>query len=282
MAHEFTGGAIDLGALAERRKLQEQTDFEPFVTVDETTVELEAFERSRQIPVVLMVGTTRSPDSEELKATFQRLAAGQNGFRVAYVDADATPQVAQLLGVRALPTVVALAAGQPVTSFEGAQPAQQLEQWVAALVSQVGPQLEGLPTDKEEDPRLAQANAALAAGDYNAAASLFDDILADDPANPDAKHAKATLEVVKRLDPANRETDPVEDAAGAPEDVDKQLLAADAEVVAGVPERAFDRLLALVRTEPRAKERLLELFALYEPGDPRVIQARTKLASALF
>lgn len=282
MAHEFTGGAIDLGALAERRKLQEQTDFEPFVTVDETTVELEAFERSRQIPVVLMVGTSRSPDSEELKATFQRLAAGQNGFRVAYVDADATPQVAQLLGVRALPTVVALAAGQPVTSFEGAQPAQQLEQWVAALVSQVGPQLEGLPTDKEEDPRLAQANAALAAGDYNAAASLFDDILADDPANPDAKHAKATLEVVKRLDPANRETDPVEDAAGAPEDVDKQLLAADAEVVAGVPERAFDRLLALVRTEPRAKERLLELFALFEQGDPRVIQARTKLASALF
>ncbi len=282
MAHEFTGGAIDLGALAERRKLQEQTDFEPFVTVDETTVELEAFERSRQIPVVLMVGTTRSPDSEELKATFQRLAAGQNGFRVAYVDADATPQVAQLLGVRALPTVVALAAGQPVTSFEGAQPAQQLEQWVAALVSQVGPQLEGLPTDKEEDPRLAQANAALAAGEYDTAASLFDDILADDPANPDAKHAKATLEVVKRLDPANRETDPVEDAAGAPEDVDKQLLAADAEVVAGVPERAFDRLLALVRTEPRAKERLLELFALYEPGDPRVIQARTKLASALF
>lgn len=282
MAHEFTGGAIDLGALAERRKLQEQTDFEPFVTVDETSVELEAFERSRQVPVVLMVGTTRSPDSEELKATFQRLAAGQSSFRVAYVDADATPQVAQALGVRVLPTVVALAAGQPVTSFEGPQPADQLEQWVAALVSQVGPQLEGLPTDKEEDPRLAQANAALAAGDYNAAALLYDDILADDPANPDAKHAKATLEVVKRLDPANRETDPVEDAAGAPEDVDKQLLAADAEVVAGVPERAFDRLLALVRTEPRAKERLLELFALYEPGDPRVIQARTKLASALF
>lgn len=282
MAHEFTGGAIDLGALAERRKLQEQTDFEPFVTVDETTVELEAFERSRQVPVVLMVGTTRSPDSEELKATFQRLAAGQSAFRVAYVDADATPQVAQLLGVRALPTVVALAAGQPVTSFEGAQPAQQLEQWVAALVSQVGPQLEGLPTDKKEDPRLAQANAALAAGQYDTAASLFDDILADDPANLDAKHAKATLEVVKRLDPTNRETDPVADAAGAPEDVDKQLLAADAEVVAGVPERAFDRLLALVRTEPRAKERLLELFALYEPGDPRVIQARTKLASALF
>ena len=48
------------------------------------------------------------------------------------------------------------------------------------------------------------------------------------------------------------------------------------------PEAAFDGLLALVKSEPRAKERLLELLALLEPADPRVIAARTRLASSLF
>ena len=48
------------------------------------------------------------------------------------------------------------------------------------------------------------------------------------------------------------------------------------------PEAAFDRLLGMVKAEPRAKERLLELLKLLEPSDPRVIAARTRLASALF
>lgn len=52
--------------------------------------------------------------------------------------------------------------------------------------------------------------------------------------------------------------------------------------MAGQPEAAFDRLLEHVKAEPRAKERLLELLTLLEPGDPRVIAARTRLASALF
>lgn len=288
---QFTGGAIDLGALAQRREAQQQAEaagFEPFVTVDDTTVEALAFERSMQIPVVLMVGSARSPESEELKATFARLAAGQRGFGVAYVDADATPQVAQMLGVRVLPTVVALAAGQPVTSFEGGQPAAQIEQWVSALVSQVGPQLQGLLDDAQPtpaqttDPRLDQATAALNAGDFDAATAIYDEILASDPANAEIKQAKATVQVIKRLDPNNRDTDPIADAAADPDNLDKQLDAADAEVVAGAPERAFDRLLALVKTQPAAKERLLELFSMFEPSDPRVIDARTKLASALF
>ncbi len=287
---EFSGGAIDLGALAQRREAEQQAvegGFEPFVTVDESNVEVLAFERSQQVPVVLLIGTDRAPESVSLKASLQRLAAGQRSFAVAYVDADATPQVAQLLGVRVLPTVVALAAGRPVTSFEGGQPDDQLEQWVGALVQQLGPQLRGLAGESEEseepeDPRLAQATAALNAGDFDAATAVYDQILAEDPTRADITQAKATVKVIQRLDPNNRETDPIAEADADPADVDKQLDAADAEVVAGAPERAFDRLLALVKTEQRAKERLLELFAMFEPGDERVIAARTKLASALF
>lgn len=281
MAQDFTGGAIDLGALAQQRESQREAGagFQPFVTVDETTIEAQAFQRSLEVPVVLLIGTARSADSESLKAAFERLAAGQRAFMVAYVDADATPQVAQMLGVRVLPTVVALAAGRPVTDFEGNQPDDQLEQWVGALVSQLGPQLQGLRDDDAspdpqpaEDPRLDRATAALNAGDFDAATAVYDEILAEDPANAEIKQAKATVVVLKR----------VEAQAEPADEVERQLQLADRQFVAGDPEAAFDGLLALVKTEPRAKERLFELLALLEPADPRVIAARTRLASSLF
>ena len=281
MAQDFTGGAIDLGALAQQRESQPEAGagFQPFVTVDETTIEAQAFQRSLEVPVVLLIGTARSADSESLKAAFERLAAGQRAFMVAYVDADATPQVAQMLGVRVLPTVVALAAGRPVTDFEGNQPDDQLEQWVGALVSQLGPQLQGLRDDDAspdpqpaEDPRLDRATAALNAGDFDAATAVYDEILAEDPANAEIKQAKATVAVLKR----------VEAQAEPADEVERQLQLADRQFVAGDPEAAFDGLLALVKSEPRAKERLLELLALLEPADPRVIAARTRLASSLF
>lgn len=273
---QFTGGAIDLGALAERND-EAQAGFEPFITVTEANVEKGVFERSMQIPVVLLIGTPRSPDSESLKAQFEKLSAGQRAFMVGYVDADSTPQVAQAMGVRVLPTVVALAGGRPVANFEGNQPADELEQWVGALVSQVGPQLKGLvddnaPEQKDADPRLDRATEALNAGDFDAATAVYDEILADDPTNADIKQAKATVAVLKRVQ-----------GQGEPEDdVEKLLWLADKEFVAGDPEAAFDRLLEHVKAEPRAKERLLELLTLLEPGDPRVIAARTRLASALF
>lgn len=281
MAQDFTGGAIDLGALAQQRESQREAGagFQPFVTVDETTIEAQAFQRSLEVPVVLLIGTARSADSESLKAAFERLAAGQRAFMVAYVDADATPQVAQMLGVRVLPTVVALAAGRPVTDFEGNQPDDQLEQWVGALVSQLGPQLQGLRDDDAspdpqpaEDPRLDRATAALNAGDFDAATAVYDEILAEDPANAEIKQAKATVAVLKR----------VEAQAEPADEVERQLQLAERQFVAGDPEAAFDGLLALVKSEPRAKERLLELLALLEPADPRVIAARTRLASSLF
>ena len=220
---QFSGGAVDLAALAqqaEARKELAETAFEPFIEVTERDVETKAFERSTQIPVVLMIGTARSPESEQLKATLEALAAGQRDFLVAYLNADAHPQLAQALGVRALPTVVALAAGQPVTSFEGNQPEAQLKQWVAALVSNLGPQLAGLgggegtaDTEPPADPRLAQAEAAVQSGDFDAAINAYDAILADDPANSEVKQAKATVEVLKRFNPQNRSTDPLAEAA---------------------------------------------------------------------
>jgi putative thioredoxin len=52
-------------------------------------------------------------------------------------------------------------------------------------------------------------------------------------------------------------------------------------------DNAFNRLLRCIRTfegpeQAKAKSQLLELFALVDPADPRLVKARSALASALF
>ena len=300
----YVGGALDLSqvkARAEaRQKAQESPQttaggIQPFFTVTEANFDQDVVRRSTEVPVIVLIGTARSTQSEQLKTDLQGLAAqGNRSFLVAYVDADATPQVAQAFGVKNLPTVVALGAGQPLTNFEGAQPLDALKQWVDALVQNVGPQLKGLQSDagepqtqeEEEDPRLQEAEGFLNAGDFDGALKVYNSILEAEPENV-IKQARDTTVLLKRLDPANQTEDPIAAAEGDKGDVDKQMRAADAEVVAGAPEKAFDRLIETMKAtagdeKARVRERLLELFGLFEGNDPRVMEARTKLASALY
>lgn len=301
----YVGGALDLSqvkARAEaRQKAQESPQttaggIQPFFTVTEANFDQDVVRRSTEVPVIVLIGTARSTQSEQLKTDLQGLAAqGDRSFLVAYVDADATPQVAQAFGVKNLPTVVALGAGQPLTNFEGAQPLDALKQWVDALVQNVGPQLKGLQSDagepqtqeEEEDPRLQEAEGFLNAGDFDGALKVYNSILEAEPENVQIKQARDTTVLLKRLDPANQTEDPIAAVEGDKGDVDKQMRAADAEVVAGAPEKAFDRLIETMKAtagdeKARVRERLLELFGLFEGNDPRVMEARTKLASALY
>ena len=73
----------------------------------------------------------------------------------------------------------------------------------------------------------------------------------------------------------------------APDDVEIQLAAADAELASNQVEAALRRLLDLVRRlrgEDRmpVRDRLVEYFELLGPDDPRVPPARRDLANALF
>ncbi|MDO5671196.1 MAG: tetratricopeptide repeat protein [Corynebacterium sp.] len=299
--HRYVSGAIDLAEVKARAEAREQAAAAasrpagsgpaPFITVTPDNFEEEVVRRSMQVPVVALVGTPRSPESEQLKTDLQSLATAAGGtFIVGYVDADATPAVAQAFRVQALPTVIALGAGSPLTQFEGGQPLDALRSWVNSLVEQVGPQLTGLdaaPAEEEtEDPRLEAALAALNTGDFDAAIAVYDEILAETPGDTNITQARDTAKLLKRLDPVNQTEDPIAAAEAAPADVDKQFRAADAEVVAGAPERAFERLIGLMSAVPaeklRVRDRLVELFALFDAADPRVTTARTNMASALF
>ena len=76
-------------------------------------------------------------------------------------------------------------------------------------------------------------------------------------------------------------------ADAAPDDLDAQMAAADAEVASDQVESAFTRLVATVgRTSgddrDRVREHLVGLFELFPADDPRVASARRALARALF
>lgn len=288
----------------------------PFFTVTEANFEDDVLRRSVEIPVIVLIGTARSQQSEQLKDTFSQLANESNfDFMVGYVDADATPQIAQALGIQNLPTTIALGGGQPLASFEGAQPREALEPWISALVEQVAPQLQGPGPDIQAakaqagaepgaadstggtgtagaaevaaDPRLTVAEDALNNGDFDVAIAAYDEILATEPNNAEIKQARDTTKLLKRLDPHNRTEDPIAAADARPDDITAQCDAADALVVAGDPEAAFDRLISTMQRttgddKAQLRERLLELFTLFDAADPRVLSARTKLASALY
>ena len=79
----------------------------------------------------------------------------------------------------------------------------------------------------------------------------------------------------------------IDESTKNPTDIDLQLKAADVEIVNGGVEAAFTRLLHAVRATSgddrlKVKDHLLNLFALIDQSDSRLVAARKELASALF
>lgn len=291
----FAARAIDLGAVKEaadaRGRAQEEAASGKPVALS-APVSAESFEqdlviRSTQVPVIVQLGSSRAPGSDEMSQAFAALAEGQrdSGEAIAwvfrYVDVDTIPEIAQAFGVQAIPTVLALAEGRPLTSFEGAQPEEQVARFVEAVLHATEGRLPGLPASDnseehvdgvEDDPRFAEAAESLEQENYAQAVAVYDAILADSGVRPEvlkeAKSARATAVLLERT------------GDGTADEVDQLLLQ-------GKRSEAFDILIGQLSSsfgeeKDAVRARLLELFALFDQADPDVIDARTRMASALF
>lgn len=292
-------GAVDLSALKQRA--QEPASGEPSaggewtVEVTEANLESEVLAQSNRVPVIVLLGSPRSEASAALAATLGDLVAEDRGtWALARVNVDTNPQIAQVFGVQAVPTVVAVAAGRPLTSFTGPQPADQLRRWLDSILDAVAGKLSDAPVSDDEDteeavdPALAAARDALDSGDFEAARTAYQGLLDGGATGAVAAEATASVRQIAFLIRATGQPqDAVLTANAAPGDIDAGLAAADVEVLSQQPDSAFDMLVALVRgtsDDDRAKvrARLLELFELFDPADPAVIAGRRKLANALF
>ncbi|ORB65473.1 co-chaperone YbbN [Mycolicibacterium tusciae] len=259
------------------------------VEVTEANLEAEVLVRSSQVPVVVLLWSPRSDASVQLGDALASLAAADGGkWSLATVNVDVVPRVAQMFGVQAIPTVVALGGGQPLSSFQGMQPPEQLRGWIDSLLNATAGKLSGggAGEDPEQvDPELAQARAHLDAGDFDAARTAYQAILDARPNDAEAKGAVRQISFLQRAS-AHR-PDAVAAADAAPDDIDAVFAAADVEILQQDIAAAFDRLIALFKRKTdddrtKVRTRLVELFDLFDPADPEVIAGRRKLANALY
>ncbi|HVI29733.1 thioredoxin [Hansschlegelia sp.] len=240
-----------------------------------------------------------------------RAAGGK--VKLAKMNIDDHPQIAGQLGIQSIPAVIAFTRGQPVDGFMGALPESQIQAFVERIV--------GGPLPDEAGDLLAEADAALEAGDVAGAAAIYSELLAEEPdsapaiaglarvhiAAGDLEQAKATLASA----PAEKAKDPAIAAVAAqielaeraaaigdlaplearvatdPADHQSRFDLALGLAAAGLRKEALDHLLEIVRrdrawNDDGARKELVKLFEAWGPKDEHTIAGRKRLSSLLF
>ncbi|WGD29031.1 thioredoxin [Ancylobacter sp. WKF20] len=286
------------------------------VVIDVTTRSFmkDVVEESRTRPVLVDFWAPWCGPCRQLTPIIEKVVRAAKGkVRLAKMNTDEHPAVAQQLGIQSLPTVYAFVNGQPVDGFMGAQPETQIKALVDRLVQGAG--------GGDIADVLASAEAALAEGDLVGAAEIFAAVLAEEPANLKAlaglaktqltagnlDQAKATLALAPETAAndsglaAVRAAIELEEAAAALGDV-REL---EAKVAAnpldhqarfdlavalnarGKREEAADHLLSIVRkdrtwNDDGARKQLVQFFEAWGPTDEHTIAGRRRLSSILF
>lgn len=285
-------GAVDLSVLKQPPPSAARAEGSAPVGLEitEANIQAEVLARSNEVPVVVLLWSPRSEPSAQLGDVLAALANADAGkWVLTTVNVDTAPRVAQMFGVQVVPTVVAVAGGQPIASFEEPLPPDQLRRWIDSLLSATAGKLTGgdgdEPEAEEADPELERARSAWDEGDFDAALAAYQAILDAQPGHAEAKDALRQIAFLQRA--TTRPADSVALADAAPTDVEAGFAAADVELAMDAVEVAFNRLIALVRRtagdeRTTVRTRLVELFELFPQDDPRVIAGRRNLANALY
>jgi putative thioredoxin len=238
-------------------------------------------------PVIVLMWSPRSPESVEMVKLLGKLQTDyKEAFALARVDIEAQPQVAQAFQTKSIPYAVAIISEQMVPLFEQSYPEAQVKMVLDKVLTLASEQGVGQAPVEQMEPEEVEAMDALEAGNYIAAEAAYKKWLSRKPAETLAKLGLAQTQLLIRTEGLELNA-VLEESTKNPSDIDLQLKAADVEIVNGGVEAAFTRLLHAVRAtsgddRTKVKDHLLNLFALVDQSDPRLVAARKELASALF
>ncbi|MEI8149633.1 MAG: tetratricopeptide repeat protein [Actinomycetes bacterium] len=275
------------------------------IAVNQTNLMQEIIPESNNQVVILICWSPRSPESQRVLDSLGKMhaedsaAEGGAGWILGSVNVDQEPSVATALQVQSVPLAIALIQEQLVPLFETVPTDEQLRMVinkVLALASErgigkaagenSGGSQVGQPIEEKLEPEEQAALTALEAGDFAAAATSYKQWLLRSPGNSLASAGLAQVELMLRIQGVDFNS-AISSADSSPENIEAQLLAADVQISQGDLDGSFNRLITLVKKttgedRKKVREHLLSLFTLIDPEDPKLIQARQLLASALF
>lgn len=288
------------------------------VDVTAETFMSDVIEASQNQLVLLDLWAPWCGPCKQLTPLLEKLTAQAGGsVRLAKMNIDEHPAVAQQLQVQSIPAVFAFKDGRPVDGFMGALPESDLKKFIDKhLDDDLGP--------SPAEALIETAQEALAADHIDDAVECYEAALAQEPENVRAMAGLAQSHLAAQnmtqaqaalaAAPVN-DNDPdlaaaraalalAEKTAAQPTDSDEMgaLLArlekdendhqarfdlALAYHAAGQSAAAMDALLDLIALkrdwqDDGARKQLLEFFDAYGAGDPLVIAARRRLSSLLF
>lgn len=274
------GGAVDLS------KLTQKSTASGMIEANESVLR-EYITKSSQAPVLVFLYVPSDAVSLAVMNRISAAVAKQAGKLAAIqVDVSAQPELAQAFGVEAVPTLLALIAGQPAPIAQGDISAEQLDAMilkvleVAASNGVVG-SFEQQP-EETVDPEISKLQQLIDSGDLVAAETDVRNALTAKPGDAQLQSLLEQVLLLNRV--AGLELETI--IASTPSDLASLLIKADALMISGLPEQSFNELLQGFggSSEPDRAEirlRLLSLFMVVGET-PVVAAARNKLASLLF
>ena len=238
-------------------------------------------------PVIVLMWSPRSAESQAMITTLGKLEQVYEAkWSLARVNIDTHPEIAQAFQTKNVPYAVAIIAEQMVPLFEQAYPEAQVRLVIDKVLALSAQQGIGEAPVEQMEPEEEEAMKALESGEFAHAEAAYKKWLSRKPNENLAKLGLAQTQLLIRTEGLDL-NQVIEELTKSPTDIDLQLRAADIEIVNGGVEAAFSRLLNLVKAtqgddKNKVKNHLLNLFALVDQSDPRLISARKELASSIF
>jgi putative thioredoxin len=274
----------------------------------------DVIEESRRQPVLVDFWAPWCGPCKQLTPVLEKsVRAAKGAAKLVKMNIDEHPAIAGQLGIQSIPAVIAFVNGQLADGFMGALPESQITAFLERVTRQ---QIGG-----EEKELLKSADAALAAGDAAAAADLYSEVLAGDPANlhalaglarshvetgsieqakqilaqvPEAKRndtavaaARAALEVAEQATHLGPVAELEQKVVANPLDHQARFDLAIALNGNSRRQEALDQLIEIVRRDRKwnddaARKQLVQFFEAWGPTDEHTVSGRRRLSSILF
>ena len=287
---------------------------------DQTKFAKDVLEASRTVPVIVDFWAPWCGPCKTLQPMIEKVVTEAKGaVKLVKINIDQNQMLAQQLRIQSIPAVYAFFGGRPVDGFMGAVPESQVREFVNRLVQASG----GAGADGADDlnAALEHATQAVADGDFQLAAQIYNEVLEVAPDNlaalaglarcyaqeGQAEQARAVLAKVPAKDKANADIVAVQaqldlaeaaKAAGPigelkakaekdPKDFQSRLDLAMAYWAGEQKQEAIDELLAMIKldrnwNEAAARQQLLKFFEALGFADPLSVAGRKRLSTILF